>query len=164
MTVQAVFKSQYHASLSMLRDAIDSCPADLWTDDSYVNQFWQVAYHTLFYTDFYLQPSESVFVPWEHHRPEHHRFMSGPQASGSITPYSVEEIRACWIRCQDMIDSAVDRLDLSAPDSGFPWYKMSKLEHQFVNLRHLQHHTGQLAERIRQVTGRGIQWAGGSDL
>jgi len=74
------------------------------------------------------------------------------------------EIRACWVRCQEMIDSAVDRLDLSAPDSGFPWYKMSKLEHQFVNLRHLQHHTGQLAERIRQVTGRGIRWAGGSDV
>jgi hypothetical protein len=38
---------------------------------------------------------------------------------------------------------------------------MSKLEHQFVNLRHIQHHTGQLAERIRQSTGHGVSWARG---
>jgi DinB family protein len=157
MTVQAVLKSQYHASLSMLRNAIDACPPALWTDASYVNQFWHVAYHTLFYTDLYLQPSESAFVPWEHHRPEYNFFKSE-----SIVPYSVDEIRAYCERCDEKVDSAVDRLDLTAAESGFSWYKMSKLEHQFVNLRHLQHHTGQLAERIRQATGRGIDWVGGS--
>jgi len=61
-----------------------------------------------------------------------------------------------------MIDSAVDRLDLTSPDRGFSWYKISKREHEFVNLRHIQHHTGQLAERIRQVTGQGVGWVGGS--
>jgi hypothetical protein len=162
MTIQAVLKSQYHASLAMLRDAIDACPAGLWTDASYVNQFWQVAYHALFYTDFYLQPSESAFVPWEHHRPKHNFFVSRWDAAKSATPYSIDEVRTYCARCDAMIDAAVDRLDLDAPDSGFPWYKMSKLEHQFVNVRHIQHHTGQLAERIRQATGHGIDWAGGS--
>jgi len=162
MTIQAVLKSQYHASLAMLREAIDACPSGLWTDASYVNQFWQVAYHTLFYTHFYLQPSESGFVPWEHHRPKHHFFVSGWDGAKSATPYSIDDVRAYWARCDAMIDAAVDRLDLGAPDCGFPWYKMSKLEHQFVNLRHIQHHTGQLAERVRQATGHGIDWAGGS--
>jgi len=162
MTIQAVLKSQYHASLAMLRDAIDACPTDLWTDGSYVNQFWQVAYHALFYTDFYLQQSESAFVPWEHHRRNYNRFPADAEAARSLTPYSIDEVRACWVRCDAMIDAAVDRLDLNAQESGFPWYKMSKLEHQFVNLRHIQHHTGQLAERIRQVTGRGVEWAGGT--
>ena len=163
MSFQAVLKSQYHASLSMLRDAIDACPAGLWTDPSYVNPFWHVAYHTLFYTDFYLQASESAFVAWEHHRPKYNRFSSDPEAARSLTPYSIDEIRACCARCDAMIDAAVDRLDLDAPESGFPWYKMSKLEHQFVNLRHIQHHTGQLAERVRQATGRGVGWVGGSN-
>ena len=163
MSLQAVLKSQYHASLSMLRDAIDACPPELWTDPSYVNPFWHVAYHTLFYTDLYLQASESAFVPWEHHRPKYNFFPSGPEAARSLTPYSIDEVRACCARCDAMIDSAVDRLDLNAPESGFPWYKMSKLEHQFVNLRHIQHHTGQLAERIRQTTGRGVGWVGGSN-
>jgi len=162
MNLQDILKSQYHASLTMLQDAIDACPAELWTDPTYVNQFWQVAYHTLFYTDFYLHASESAFVPWEKHRPKHNFFASGHAAPGSLVPYSIDEVRAYRARCDAMIDSAVDRLDLSAPESGFPWYKMSKLEHQFVNLRHIQHHTGQLAERIRQVTGRGVNWCGGA--
>jgi hypothetical protein len=42
----------------MLRGAIDACPATLWTSDRYVNPFWQVAYHTLFYTHLYLQPQK----------------------------------------------------------------------------------------------------------
>ena len=160
MTVQAVLKSQYHAALSMLREAIDACPPELWTDGSYVNPFWHVAYHVLFYTDFYLQPSESAFVPWEHHRREHNFFQS--RSTTAFTPYSIDEIRAYCKRCDDMVDSAVDRLDLDAAESGFSWYRMSKLEHQFVSLRHIQHHTGQLAERIRHATGRGINWAGGA--
>jgi len=84
MSLQAILKSQYHASLSMLRDAIDACSPELWTDSSYVNPFWHVAYHTLFYTDFYLQASESTFVAWEHHRPKHNFFPSGPEAARSL--------------------------------------------------------------------------------
>jgi DinB family protein len=156
MELHAALKSQYKASLAMLRQAIESCPTSLWTDSSYVNPFWQVAYHALFYTDFYLQPSEAAFVPWEHHRPGYNRFNPDP-----VAPYSADEILVYCARCENMVDSSVDRLDLSAAESGFPWYKMSKLEHQLVNVRHLQHHTAQLAERIRQATGQGVRWVRG---
>ena len=162
MSLQDAIKSQYHASLAMLRAAIDACPAELWNDASYVNPFWQVAYHTLFYADFYLQPSETTFVPWERHRPKYNFFPPDAESARSLTPYSVDEVKAYCARCEAMIDEAVDRLDLASPESGFPWYKMSKLEHQFVSLRHIQHHTGQLAERIRQTTGRGVGWVGGA--
>ena len=56
---------------------------------------------------------------------------------------------------------ARDMLDLDAPECGFWWYKMSKLEHQFVNIRHTQHHAAQLMDRLRQVAGVGIDWIGG---
>ena len=157
---QAALKSQYHAALGMLLEAIDACPAELWTSDRYVNPFWQVAYHALFYTHFYLQPSEAEFVPWEHHRPGHHRFGGGPDAV-DLTPYSVEEIRSYCRHCHELVDPAVDQMDLAASESGFSWYPMSKLEHQFVNLRHIQHHTGQLADRLRQTANIGLDWLGG---
>ena len=162
MTVQAVLKSQYHASLTMLLEAIDSCPATLWTSDAYANPYWQVAYHTLYYTDLYLQPDESGFTPWDQHRPQHHRF--GPRADSAdpLIPYTSAEVSTYGRRCDAMVDSAVDRLDLTAPASGFTTYPMPKLEHQLVNLRHLHHHTGQLADRLRQVGGRGIRWVGGA--
>ena len=162
MILQTVLKSQYHASLVMLLEAIDLCPADLWTSDRYANPFWQVAYHTLYYTDLYLQPAEPGFTPWEHHRPQHHRFAANTESARALIPYSREELADYGRRCDTSVDSAVDRLDLAAPESGFPSYRMTKLEHQLVNLRHLQHHTGQLADRIRQAAGRGVEWVGGT--
>ncbi len=159
MSLQAILKSQYHASLAMLLEAIDNCPESLWTSQAWVNQYWQVAYHALFYTDMYLQPEESAFTPWKHHRPDHHRL--GLHADSAITPYSSGEIAAYGRRCDAMVDTAVDRLDLTALTSGFSWYQMPKLEHQMLNLRHLHHHTGQLADRLRQATGLGVQWIGG---
>ena len=55
-----------------------------------------------------------------------------------------------------MIDDAVDALDLDSTESGFSWYHMSKLEHQFVNIRHIQHHAGQLIDRVRSAADVGI--------
>lgn len=157
-----VLKSQYHASLAMLLEAIESCPAGLWTSPAYTNPYWQVAYHTLFYTDMYLQRDEAAFTPWEHHRPEHHRFGPHADTAGALIPYTAAQMADYCRRCDAMVDSALDRLDLTALASGFSWYQMPKLEHQLVNLRHLHHHTGQLADRLRQVAGRGIRWVGGS--
>jgi hypothetical protein len=160
MTLQTILKSQYHASLAMLREAIQACPPGLWASDQYVNPFWRVAYHALFYTHLYLQPSHTAFVPWEHHRPEVNRLGANPDGA-SPAPYALVEIAAYCQICEDMVDAAVDALDLAAPESGFPWYRMSKLEHQLVNLRHLQHHVGQLTDRLRQAANRGVRWVGG---
>ncbi|NIV30348.1 MAG: hypothetical protein GWN58_12895, partial [Anaerolineae bacterium] len=61
---QAV-KSQYYAALEMLKQAIKACPEDVWDAPGYESPFWHVAYHVLFYTHLYLQPTEQDFVPWE---------------------------------------------------------------------------------------------------
>jgi hypothetical protein len=59
-----------------------------------------------------------------------------------------------------MIDACIDALDLSAPQCGFPWYKMSTLEHQIVNIRHIQHHAAMLSSRLRQSAGIAVDWVG----
>ena len=75
-------------------------------------------------------------------------------------PYKKEEVLAYWSICDSSIDRAVDALELAAPDCGFFWYKVTKLEHQLISLRHLQHHTAQLADRVRAATNTGIAWVG----
>ena len=65
---RSVLKSQYHASLAMLREAVERCPADEWSNASHKNKFWQLAYHTLFFTHLYLQRDEAAFQPWAQHR------------------------------------------------------------------------------------------------
>ena len=65
-----------------------------------------------------------------------------------------------WGICDHAVDSAVDALELHSPQSGFPWCRISKLEHQMVNPRHLQHHAAQLADRLRASLDVGITWVG----
>jgi hypothetical protein len=58
------------------------------------------------------------------------------------------------------VDEWFDALDLDADASGFPWYRTSKLDHQIVNIRHIQHHAAQLADRLRAYSNVGTKWAG----
>ena len=171
--MRPVLKSQYHAALAMLRDAIERCPDRLWATGDYRNPFWRIAYHVLYYTDFYLQPNADSFRPWEKHqtgiqfmddleRPANRASIGElphrPSRTGE--PYKKDEVLAYWSICDSSIDRAVDALDLAAPDCGFFWYKVTKLEHQLISLRHLQHHTAQLADRVRATTNTGIAWVG----
>jgi hypothetical protein len=159
--VRKALKSQYHAALAMLRQAVESCPDDLWTSGQ-PNPFWQVAYHAAFFTHLYLQPGEAAFRPWEHHRDEYQFLGSLPwpphRPPKIADPYTAAQVVDYVVNCDAMVDAAVDALDLAAPDSGFSWYRMSKLEHQIVNIRHIQNHTAQLATRLRAAGGPGVEW------
>ncbi len=129
------------------------------------NSFWRVAYHTLFFTHFYLQPNDAAFRPWERHR-EEYQFLGAlpwpPHRQPNIgEPYTKEDVLAYWLVCDRMVDGDVDALDLLSPDCGFWWYgKMSKAEHQIVNIRHIQHHAAQLIDRVRAAGGPGVEWKG----
>lgn len=148
--LKTVLKSQYHAGLAMLRETIDRCPDDEWLSRDHRNAFWQVAYHVLYFTHLYLQPNEAAFRPWIQHQ--------GDDDGTSGDLYTKAQVLEYWHFVDQMVDSAVDALDLENPESGFWWYKMSKLEHQLVNLRHVQHHAAQLADRLRSAADIGIKW------
>jgi len=57
-----------------------------------------------------------------------------------------------------MVDDAVDEMDLLSPESGFYWYKLGKLEHQIINIRHIQLGAAQLAARLRSTLNVGVEW------
>ena len=163
--LRAILKSQYHAAFGMLKQAVEQCPDGLWLSGEHPNAFWHVAYHAAFVTYLYLHPDFEGFHPWPNHR-EGYQFLGpvpgNPQLRPKIEePYSKAQIMEFVQLCDGAVDGDLDKLDLGAPESGFPWYKMSKLEHQLVNIRHLQHHAAQLADRLRRVAGVGIDWVGG---
>jgi hypothetical protein len=166
-TLRGVLKSQYRAGLAMLREAIKRCPDELWLSSQHHNAFWQIAYHALFYTHLYLSTEVAAFRPWQGHQSgvQHPDGIPAPPKPGSTLPlipepYTREQALAYWDVCSQAVDRAVDTMDLHSPRSGFPWYRMSKLEHQLVNIRHLQHHAAQLADRIRAALDTGIEWVG----
>jgi DinB family protein len=165
--LRSILKSQYHAALAMLRETIERCPDELWFSKQPVNSFWQIAYHSLFFAHVYMLPNEAAFRPWGHHQSDVQNpdGIPGPPDPNSTLPlipepYTKEQALAYWNICDEMVDSAVDALDLYSQDSGFSWYKVPKLEHQIVNIRHIEHHTAQLADRLRASEGIGIKWVG----
>lgn len=166
-SVRAILKSQYHAALAMLREGIELCPHETWFDDRPANSFWQIAYHVLYFTHLYLQPDEAAFRPWPGEQAAQHpdgiAGRADPASSLPLipAPYAKDEVLEYWRFCDRMVDAAVDAMDLHRTESGFSWYRMSKLEHQFVNIRHIQHHAAQLADRVRSSAGAGVRWVGG---
>jgi hypothetical protein len=165
--MRGILKSQYHATLAMLRETIEKCPDEVWFGKEHRNAFWQIAYHALFFAHLYIQPNEAAFRPWSHHQSDVQNpdGLGGPPDPDSTLPliprpYTKAEVLAYWSICDQMVDGAIDALDLHSPDSGFHWYKVSKLEHQIINIRHIEHHMAQLADRLRSSADIGIQWVG----
>ena len=54
--------------------------------------------------------------------------------------------------------------DHAAERCGFPWYDMSVGELLLLNLRHVTHHTGQLALVLRRRAGIGVDWIASAAL
>jgi hypothetical protein len=148
----------------MLKNAIEKCPDSCWSDSRRRNQFWHIAYHAIFYTHLYLQPSKEAFTPWGKHREGIASLdsLQKPPSDdpGFLEPYTKDEILGYLSHCQEQVKIILPRLDLQGAESGFHWLPFSKLETQFYNIRHLQQHTGELCERLGSEAGIEVPWVG----
>ena len=153
--------SQYEASLRMLMDVIEKCPGSLWDDNSYESAYWRIVYHALFYTALYLSKDEKQFVSWSRHIANYN--VLGP-LSHDKQPIVITETyqKADLLNYAQSISDSLDTIVTDNFDfgSGFSWLPMNKLELHIYNIRHLQHHTGQLIERLHQNGISGINWIG----
>lgn len=163
MDIKEIIKSQYRASLAMLEEVITLCPEPLWDDPEDKFHFWHIAYHALFFTHLYLQVNVADFVHWSKHRPYHQYFESIPWAPEQILtigePYTKEDLLAYLAICRDAVEGNITAVNLEAA-SGFDWLPINKLALQFYNIRHVQYHTAQLDDRLRNKVNIGIRWIG----
>ena len=159
MMLKEIVKSQYWASLEMLRQAILKCPDSLWHNPDYKNQFWHIAFHVIFYTHFYLHLTEEDFIPWEKHEEKLVSLGSPHSSMKNDITYSKEDVLDYLELCLDQLAGHVDALDLHS-ESGFHWLPFNKLELQFYNIRHVQQHTGELCERLGTKEDIDIDWVG----
>lgn len=156
-----VVSSQIRAALRMLRSSIEECPDELWSRRTDHNPFWVLAYHTLYYAHLYLSPSEDAFRPYV--RPVRGHGGFGNTDLGNWTELTADDVyeKADVLAYCEHIDWHVSELVESTPfdaQSGFHWLKFSKAEAHLYNIRHIQHHAGQLRERLRQEAGIGGGW------
>ena len=71
VNLKQVLWQQFGAAIDMLENALLNCPDELWhgrmwndnTMPPEFSEFWYVAYHTLFWLDFYLSGSVEGYAP-----------------------------------------------------------------------------------------------------
>jgi uncharacterized damage-inducible protein DinB len=161
MSVIQTIQSQYHAALTMLENSIKDCPASLWEDKTYKNKYWHIVLHTLFYTHLYLSESEANFEPWVKYRKDYQYLNPShiEQQHDSIKVYSQADLLEYLQLCRKQVEEAIPNMRLDDP-AGFDWIPMTKLELLLYNLRHIQHHTGQLIDRLRETADISSAWIG----
>src|SRR5687767_2352163 len=78
--LKQILLHQYEAALCMLRETLVACPPAAWNDKIAVRTLGQTAYHTLFFTDYYLAPTERDFQ----YRPLHTQ--GGDELADGLNP------------------------------------------------------------------------------
>ena len=149
--------SQFRASLAMLQRVIEICPEELWLNRSYRSRSWHIAYHSLFYTNLYSYASEAEFTPWPKHQTACRLLGGSEEDLVSAQPYSRAELLCYHQICCAAVERNVAMLPFNA-SSGFDWLPMNRFELHLYSLRHIQHHTGQFAERLRCASDIALPW------
>ena len=161
---------QFAATIQMMRAAMEACPDQLWDDRTDGTPFWHLAYHGLFFTDFYLSGEEKTFEARDFHEDKSHFLPGDYQEFGGIvtTPafsYSRGQLLAyadhCLAKCDETFGTLTDERALER--CGFSWYELNVGEFLLNNLRHAQHHAGQLALLLRRRADVGVDWLGTRD-
>lgn len=150
--------SQFNSALRMLEDCLKQCPDRLWDEPVGTLPFWEVAYHTLCWTDMYLSASKQAWQPAP--GPGQRRKGQTPLTAHSLHPTGIQEMwgrhpsrrferlellhyaALCKKKVRAVLDAETDRT-LAGP-SGFRWIKGPRAEAHLYNLRHLSGHVGQL--------------------
>jgi hypothetical protein len=159
-TWKTALASQYGAALDMLENAIRACPDGVWADDAtpVERSFWYLAFHTLWWHDYYLAVNEA------RHRPPA-PFTMGEMDPAGVYPdvvYTREQLLVFLEhgreRCRTRF-TALTEAEAAAP-CGFERRDMPTFELFLYNLRHIQHHAAQLNLLLRQRTDSAPGWVG----
>lgn len=144
---QLAIGRQFHAALEMLGNAMDACPDGVWFEPG-GQTFWYLAFHALFWTDFYFSTAdEEEFAPPAP--------FSRTEFEDGVLPeraYSKAELTAYLQHCHNRLDDVLARMDEGWITRPCPMShrNMSNGELLLYNLRHVQHHAAQLNMLLRQ--------------
>ena len=158
-----ILTSQFDAALCMLHDCIETCPPQCWEEKVASLTVKQVAYHTLFFVDAYLSRGEDAFELRELHR------RGGDELGPDPSPGLDQQETLSYLQlCREKMLASVAAETQQSLEAlcGFSWRKdMSRGELHIYNIRHIQHHTGQLSAALRRLEKRlqdpkTLRWVG----
>lgn len=151
--LKTVLWDQFGASVDMLENALVMCPENLWATDA---KFWYIAYHTLFYLDYYLSEDPDAFTP----PPPFTLSEFDPSGKMPERIYSKSELlnylSGCRVKCKKLIEGLNKETIVHRFINSYRNY--SRLEIILYNMRHVQHHAAQLYLLLRQGMNDAPKW------
>lgn len=147
---------QFGASIDMLANAIEACPDEVWGNRPQGSEFWYIAFHSLFFLDLYLSESDVGFVPPApftlDEMDEHGLFPERAYTKEELGKYLEHGRAKCRTTIEGMNEERANRR------CGFDWLDISTAESLLYNMRHVQHHAGQLNLILRQRVDSAPRW------
>jgi hypothetical protein len=161
-SMKPILTGQFEAALCMLNQCVAACPPAHWEGKIANDTFRQIAYHTLFYADFYMTRDENAFELRDLNRRGGDE--RGPDLSPGLSKDETLEYAAiCRRKAVETL--AAETAATLAGASGFARHAFSRVELHIYNLRHIQHHTGAMSAYLRRIEGalpdwRALPWVG----
>jgi hypothetical protein len=153
---------QFEAALCTLSICIDKCPDSAWDAPVANYKFCQVAFHTVFYADYYLGRNDPSFREQSFHLEnadffrDYEEFIDRPP----VLLYDRATIQKYIEHCRRKAPLAIaaETADSLAAPCGFPRKSFSRAELHVYSIRHIQHHAAQLSLRLRLDHQIDIPW------
>lgn len=162
--VKTSISNQYAAALCTLGACINRCPESSWDAPVVSHPFCRMAFHTLFFADYYLEPHERTFRGQPFHLVHAHIFRDYEELEYREPKllYERASVKAYLEHCRNKVPAVIDAEtaeSLAAP-CGFPRKSFSRAELHVYNIRHIQHHAAQMSLRLRIDFQEDVPWFG----
>ncbi len=154
--LKQIIWNQFGASIDMLENAIKECPEKVWGDKPGFHEFWYIAYHTLFFLDYYMSGTDKNFAPPQ-------PFTLDELDPAGVLPdrvYSKDELLKYLEYGREKSRKAITALtdEKAMQPCGFERKDFSVVELYMYNMRHIQHHAAQLNLLLRQKIDDAPRW------
>ncbi len=146
--VTKMLAGQFEAALCMFNQCIQACPPEHWEGKIANDSFRQIAYHTLFYVDYYLSASDAAFQLRDLHQ------RGGDERGPTLSPgLSKDETLAYAAICRQKLSAALaaETAESLAGPCGIANRPFSRGELYIYAIRHVQHHAGQMSAYLRKT-------------
>ena len=161
-TVQTLLIHQFEAALSKLRLCVEQCPGEAWDQPVINHAFCQVAFHALFFADYFLEKGEGGFREQAFHRSNADFFRDYEELEDKKPEllYDRDAIIKYALFCRDKAKTAIqsESEESLAAQCEFARQDFSRGERYVFTIRHLQHHAAQLSFKLRHDFGIAIPW------
>ncbi len=157
---------QFGAAIETLETALKACPDELWQARLWrdphgrpeFTEFWYVAFHAIFWLDYYCSESAETFTP----PPPFTISELDMDGAAPERVYTKEELLTyleyARVKCRTQIENISDENELQRVRSN--WRVKTVAELLLYTMRHVQEHAAHLSMLLGQETDSAPGWVG----